>query len=409
MRPAGAHIALFLPSLHGGGLERIMVSLANAFAAYGLAVDLVVGHADGPYRDRVSRRVNVVDLKKRRLLSCWPALALYLRRNVPTVLLSTPNQANVVAILASKAARVGTRVVVREASTLSLAAKNARNRRGHLRPFYTALFYRLADQIVAISEGVADDLVACTGIDRSRISVIYNPIELFEILSEAAQPLDDPWFQAGQPPVVLGAGRLTKAKDFPTLIRAFDRLRHCHEARLVILGEGEERPHLKRLISQLGIERDVALPGFVRNPFAYMARARVFALSSAWEGFGNVLLEALVCGTPVVSTDCSSGPAEILENGAYGILVPVGDHVALADALAQALASPPDRARNQDRVTAFSRQRIVEQYLAALDLKEPGPARKLRPTVHAHCVQVGGSLPVGLRSSRPHGRFDSST
>jgi glycosyltransferase involved in cell wall biosynthesis len=396
MRPAGSHIALFLPSLHGGGLERIMVSLANAFAAYGLAVDLVVGHADGPYRDRVSRRVNVMDLKKRRLLSCLPGLALYLRRNVPTVLLSTPNQANVVAILASKAARAGTRVVVREASTLSLAAKNARNRRGHLRPFYTSLFYRLADQIVAISEGVADDLVVCTGIDRSRISVIYNPIELFEVLSEAAQPLDDPWFQAGEPPVVLGAGRLTKAKDFPTLIRAFARLRLRHEIRLVILGEGEDRPRLEALIRELEIERDVALPGFVRNPFAYMARARVFALSSAWEGFGNALLEALACGTPVVSTNCSSGPAEILDNGAYGILVPVGNHVALADALAQALASPPDRSRNQERITAFSRRRIVEQYFAALGLGEPGPGREVRRTVHAHSTLSGGSLPLGF-------------
>jgi glycosyltransferase involved in cell wall biosynthesis len=396
MRPAGSHIALFLPSLHGGGLERIMVSLANAFAAYGLTVDLVVGHADGPYRDRVSQRVNVLDLKKRRLLSCLPSLALYLRRHVPTVLLSTPNQANVVAILASKAAHVSTRVVVREASTLSLAAKNARNRRGHLRPFYTALFYRMADQIVAISEGVADDLVACTGIDRSRISVIYNPVEIFEVLSEAAQPLDDPWFQAGEPPVVLGAGRLTKAKDFPTLIRAFARLRLRHEIRLVILGEGEERPRLEALIHELGIERDVALPGFVRNPFAYMVRARVFALSSAWEGFGNALLEALACGTHVVSTNCSSGPAEILGNGAYGILAPVGDHVALADALAQALASPPDRSRNQERVTAFSRRRIVEQYFAALGLGEPGPGGDVRRTVHAHSTLSGGSFPRGF-------------
>jgi glycosyltransferase involved in cell wall biosynthesis len=239
---------------------------------------------------------------------------------------------------------------------------------------------------VAISEGVADDLVACTGIDRSRISVIYNPIEIFEVLSEAAQPLDDPWFQAGEPPVVLGAGRLTKAKDFPTLIRAFARLRLRHEIRLVIVGEGEDRPPLEALIRELGIERDVALPGFVRNPFAYMARARVFASSSAWEGFGNALLEALACGTPVVSTNCSSGPAEILDNGAYGLLAPVGDHVALVDALAQALASPPDRSRNQEWITAFSRRRIVEQYFAALGLGEPGPGREVRPTVHAHSI-----------------------
>jgi hypothetical protein len=189
-------IALFLPSLHGGGLERTMVSLANAFAAKGFAVDLVVVDATGPHRTRIRRPVNVVDLR-RRLLSCLPALAGYLRRALPHVMLSTPNQANIIAIVARTMAGVETRLVVREASTLSLAARNARNRRGHLRPLCTRLCYRMADGVVAISEGVADDLAACAGVDRARISVIYNGIDVPEVLRAAAEPVEHTWLQPG--------------------------------------------------------------------------------------------------------------------------------------------------------------------------------------------------------------------
>jgi glycosyltransferase involved in cell wall biosynthesis len=371
LQSPGTRVALFLPSLHGGGLEGSMVSLANAFAAEGLATDLVVGQATGACRTRVSRSVNVVELKRRRLLSCLPALALYLRRALPEVMLSTPNQANIVAILARTMAGVETRLVVREASTLSLAARNARNRRGHLRPLYTRMGYRMADGIVAISEGVADDLAACAGLDRTRMSVIHNGIDVRAILRAAAEPIEHTWLQPGGPPVILGAGRLTRAKDFPTLIRAFARLRPRCEARLIILGEGEERPRLQALLRDLDLESHVDLPGFANNPYPYMARARVFAFSSAWEGFGNVVLEALACGTPVVSTDCWSGPAEILARGTYGTLVPVGDTAALAEALARALEAPadPDDIRcRQERALAFSQEKVVEQYRHVLGL-----------------------------------------
>ena len=376
MQSPGTRVALFLPSLHGGGLERSMVSLANAFAAEGFATDLVVGQATGPCRTSVSRPVNVVELKRRRLLSCLPALVLYLRRSLPEVMLSTPNQANIIAILARTMAGVETRLVVREASTLSLAARNARNRRGHLRPICTRMCYGMADGVVAISAGVADDLAACAGIERARVSVIYNGIDVREILRAAAGPIEHTWLQPGGPPVILGAGRLTRAKDFPTLIRAFAELRLRKEARLIILGEGEERPRLQALICDLRLESHVDLPGFARNPYPYMARARVFALSSAWEGFGNVVLEALACGTPVVSTDCPSGPAEILARGTYGTLVPVGDAAALAEALARALeaAADPDGIRQrQERVLAFSQEKVVEQYLHVLGLSAPVP------------------------------------
>jgi glycosyltransferase involved in cell wall biosynthesis len=182
--------------------------------------------------------------------------------------------------------------------------------------------YLWADAIVAVSDGVADELSLITSIPRKDIMTIYNPIVTSELQRKAQVPLDHPWFTPGAPPVVLGAGRLRVQKDFPTLIRAFVRARAVRKIRLMILGGGKDerrdaqyKAQLLALADQLGVADDVALPGFVENPFAYMARASVFVLSSAWEGFGNVIVEALACGCPVVSTDCPSGPAEILENG----------------------------------------------------------------------------------------------
>jgi glycosyltransferase involved in cell wall biosynthesis len=169
----------------------------------------------------------------------------------------------------------------------------------------------------------------------------------------------------GAPPVILAVGRLTLQKDFPTLIRAFARLRARRSARLVILGEGELRDELEALVAELGLTADVALPGFVDNPFSWMRGSALFVLSSAWEGFGNVLVEAMACGTPVVSTDCPSGPAEILENGKWGRLAAVGDAEALARAIAEALddPNPPDV---RARAAFFSVERSVDAYLAIL-------------------------------------------
>jgi glycosyltransferase involved in cell wall biosynthesis len=168
--------------------------------------------------------------------------------------------------------------------------------------------------------------------------------------------------RAGEPPVILGVGRLTVQKDFPTLIRAFARVRQKRNARLLILGEGELRSELNALVAELGLQADVALPGFVENPFVFMRHASLFVLSSAWEGFGNVLVEAMACGMPVVSTDCPSGPAEILQNGKWGRLVPVGDVQALSEALLATLeeSTHPDVAA---RAAECSVDRAVEGYL----------------------------------------------
>jgi len=229
--------------------------------------------------------------------------------------------------------------------------------------------YPQAHNIVAVSQGVAEDLSTLIQLSPDRVTVIYNPVITPNLLEQALAPLTHPWFEREQPPVILGAGRLSLQKDFPTLLRAFALVRQHRPARLVILGEGEERANLERLAIELGIQNDVSMPGFVDNPFAFMAKASVFVLSSAWEGFGNVLVEALACGCPVVATDCRSGPREILDNGRYGRLVPVGDHEALAKAILETLDNPDfpaDRQTRIQRAMEFSVDAAVDKYLKVL-------------------------------------------
>jgi len=227
-------------------------------------------------------------------------------------------------------------------------------------------FYPWADAIIAVSRGIAEDLASLTGLPQERIIAIDNPILSETILTKLGEPLDHPWFAANSPPVILGAGRLVKQKDFPTLLKAFAQVRATRPARLMILGKGRKRTQLEALAWELGVAEDVAFPGFVPNPFPYMARAAVFVLSSAWEGLPGALVEALACGCPVVSTDCPSGPGEVLEQGKYGPLVPVKDAAALARAILSVLDAPPDRAQLRARSSVFSVERVADRYLEVL-------------------------------------------
>jgi len=364
-RCSGPEVALFLPTLHGGGAERQLINLAARFQELGLRVDLVVAKAEGAFQSKVPAGVRLVDLEARRTLSSILGLAGYLKRERPESLLSVLGHANLVALWARKLAGAVARVVVCEPSTAGLAIRNAPNRRERLLPLLEHFFYPWADGIVAVSESAADDLTRVIRLPRDRIRVIYNPVVTPGLPSQARAPIDHPWFRPGEPPVILGVGRLTPAKDFATLIRAFAIVRQEQPARLLILGEGELRPGLEELVAELGLGEEVSLPGFADNPYAYMARAGVFALSSAWEGFGTVLAEAMACGAPVVSTDCG-GPSEILDGGRIGRLVPVGDPQALAEAILATMAEPRDADRLRARAQDFSLERIAEQYLEVL-------------------------------------------
>ncbi len=209
--------------------------------------------------------------------------------------------------------------------------------------------------------GAAEDLIRGTHVSPSLVRTIYNPVITPRLLSLANEPVKHPWFGEGQPPVVLAIGRLTAPKDFPTLLRAAALLRQETDFRLLILGEGEERSHLEEMVTQLGLTREVALPGFVDNPFSYLARASLFVLSSAWEALPTVLIEAMALGVPVVSTDCRSGPTEILQGGQYGRLVPVGHVEAMMDAIRMGLKGPAP-AIPSEALEPFTLDAAIDEY-----------------------------------------------
>ncbi|WP_425449937.1 glycosyltransferase [Virgifigura deserti] len=389
------HIALFIRSLAGSGAERTLADMANALAARGHKVDLVLGRAKGPFLKEVSPAVRIVDLKTITMVEAIPALmtrpgdlkallpvlldpkgpwvmgsvgrlARYLRAARPAVLLSALDYGNIAALCATDLSSAGTPVVIGQHCQFTQDVRNARKRRVRKLPPLVRRFYPRADAIIAVSDGVADDLSEATHIPRQRITTVYNPVVTPDLPARAQEPLDHPWFAPGAPPALIGVGKLKPQKDFPTLFRAFAQVRRVRPVRLLILGEGPERQRLEELATTLGIASDLDMPGFVANPFPYMARASAFVLSSAFEGLPSVLIQALACGCPVVSTDCPSGPAEILSNGAYGPLVPVGDPDALAKAVLAVLDNPPDRERLLARANAFNVDASVNDMLAVL-------------------------------------------
>jgi glycosyltransferase involved in cell wall biosynthesis len=408
MSPAADRIRLrlgvFLASLAGGGLERTMLTIAAGLAGRGHSVTLLPCRRKGrlaealppgPVLHELERgsalagRVAalradpgaLLPLARPFLLAAKPpgpvahlrSLAAWLREARPDGLIACMPQENLAALMARRLAGVATRVVVTEHNTLSETVRRARSMSHRALPPLIGRAYRQADAVVAVSAGVADDLAATTGLPRRLVTVVHNPVVPPDVDRRAAEPVDHPWFQPGQPPVVLGVGRLVPQKGFPTLLRAFARVRRQCRARLVVLGEAADAhatakraAELQGLAAELGIADSIALPGYAANPFAWMARAGVFALSSTHEGFGNVIAEALACGCPVVSTDCPSGPAEILEAGRYGRLVPVGDDRALAAAILATLAEPPDRAALRRRAGEFTVDAAIDRYEALL-------------------------------------------
>lgn len=380
------HIAVFIYALSSGGAQRRTLTLVNAFAERGHRVDLVVVRGDAPLVSRLSAAVQLValDACPRGLLSfacrhvsqrgvqtlaSIPALAGYLRSARPDVIMSAASHVNLVSVLARRLARVEIPLVLRASNHPTgnprLWPVAQRPVRLFLR-WVASRIYPWADAIIAVSAGVAEELVSLTAIPRERITIIYNPTFTPDIAQKARAAVDHPWFAPGSPPVILGAGKLKIQKDFPVLIRAFARVRRLRPARLVILGEGAQRGRLEALAGKLGVADDVALPGYVDNPFAWMRSASAFVLCSAWEGLPGVLIEAMACGCPVASTDCPSGPAEILDGGTYGPLVPVADDEALADAIVSVLDEPVDVEILRRRAATFAVAPAVDRYLEVL-------------------------------------------
>ncbi len=371
--PAPRPIALFFSNLRGGGIQRVMLNLAEGFLDAGLRVDLVIVQAEGELLPEVPARARLVDFQKRRALFALPNLITYLKNEKPISLLASQPHLNVLAILARVFARAQTRMVISEHIAFEDAARNG----AHLLDRWSALmgriFYKHADEIIAVSQGVKSQLVRATRVAPEHVRVIHNPILNAAFNAKKMQAVEHPWL--GQNiPLILSAGRLTAQKDHASLLRAFAILLRNTPARLIIFGEGEERNALLKLAQDLKIESEISLPGFVQNPFGFMQRAQLFVLSSRWEGFGNVLVEALACGLSVVASDCPSGPSEILEGDKFGWLTPVGDAPALAAAMRAALAHPFSAETLQRRAQDFSIERIAPLYLQTL-LPQPATIR----------------------------------
>lgn len=360
------YIALFMPSLEGGGAERMMVHLANAFVKRGIQVDLVLVRAVGAYQDEVADEVRIIDLQASRILTAFPKLVRYLRTHRPEAMLSTLTFANVVATWACRWVSHPPRLVLREANTVSAISGPSSELKNRLIPHLIGCFYPRADQVVTISKGAQEDLIKVSDLPSQALTTIYNPVVTEELIKKARDLPNHPWFVEGTLPIILAVGRLEPQKNFETLIRAFRRVHDEKKARLLILGEGKEREKLESLVHSLSLADVVDIPGFVSNPFCYMANSDLFVLSSRFEGLGNVLVEAMATGCPVVSTDCPSGPREILEDGQWGTLVPVGDEEALATAILDAIDSPRCSDELRKRAQAFSASQSVDQYLDVL-------------------------------------------
>lgn len=388
-------LALIVRTLEGGGMQRIILLLAEAFAKTGIRVEILTGHDAKttfklppgtsirclPRSSMLSSSLALLKARPRdalRLLPLLtplkpdmfrrlPALIAYLRTVRPDAVLTAGTQSNLAAIIARAAAGIPARLVISEHNTLSIVA-----RRGHgiFRWAYPGLvrrFYPEADAVAAVSRGVAQDLAQIAGLSEEQITLIYNPVDAEAIVHAGKMPAEHPWLTDHSCQIVLGVGRLHRQKDFPTLIRAFAIARKERDLRLAILGGGSERKMLETLCQQLGVQDDVFMPGFVDNPFIWMSRASLFVLSSAWEGFALVLVEALASGCPVISTDCPNGPREILQDGTYGSLVPIGNSEAMAAAMLATLAAPPDAVRLRARAAEFSVSATVAGYRRLLE------------------------------------------
>lgn len=396
-----AHITFLIPSLSGGGAQRTVLKAARGLAEREHRVDIVLFAPSVSYPDEVPERVRLLVLCNRTQWANCPAtdrsagaqwrservrpvqlahlsalllrefrtrapillrraafgralrLTRYIERERPDILLANLPPAEYAAFFARRLTRPCAFPpivpIVRDMAKPS--AKHTRRRR---------MLFPEAAHVVAVSRGVARSVTASVGVPADKVTPIYNPVFTPDIVLRAAAQPDHPWFGRGEPPIILGAGRLAEQKDFQTLIEAFRRVSEKRPCRLIILGEGPKRGELEDCVRRLGLEDRISLPGWVKNPYAFMSRAALFVLSSRHEGFPGALVEALACGCPVASTDCPAGPAEILEDSS--LLAPVGNPEALAQAILRTLDRPADKAALRARAARFSMERAIEEY-----------------------------------------------
>lgn len=360
-----ADVALAIPTLEGGGAERVFKDLANSFVAGGLTVDMVLAWARGSFLKQLDSRVRVVDLACANRISVTSRLANYFRHGRPKAVLSGLDVMNVSVLAGRILAGADMPIIVSVHVVLSQSFNSNLRDRLFLSPMVRLLYPRAAG-VVAVSAAVKDDLQNWAKLANSRVRVIHNPVDLAGIALAVTEDLPNGRKLGAK--TILTLGRLVELKDHATLIRAFAKLAATDpEVQLVILGDGPMRHQLENLVKQLHLTDRVSLPGFMENPFSWLARARLFVLPSRFEGFGNVIVEALATGCPVVSTDSPGGSGNILQQGRFGRLTPVGDADAMAEAIRVSLQETPDRAFLRRRAADFNLSTISAQYRSALN------------------------------------------
>jgi glycosyltransferase involved in cell wall biosynthesis len=375
-RTAPPLITLFTPDI-GGGIGRNTVHHANELDRRGFGVDVIIERQVPDYEGQLSTDILLRLAPTTHSLMGVPWMLRYLLQRHPAAMMVSNVRLAMLALRARSLARVPTRIIATVHNTYSLAYARLEPGKLKKRIAKCRKYYPRLDAIVAVSEGVREDFARFADIPTERIRRIYNPIFTEDLTAKAREHPQHPWLSDPTEPVVVSVGRLSEAKNFSLLVSAFELLRAEQPARLIIVGDGPLREALKARIARSPFADAIDLPGFRDNPLAFMSRADLFVMSSNWEGFGNVLAEALACGAPAVATDCPHGPREILEGGRYGRLVPVGDVRALATAMADVLDDPPDAQHQRQGAQRFRLDRSTDDYLNLLDLPHRVPAHAL--------------------------------
>lgn len=366
-------IAFYVPSLTVGGAERVTVTVANGLAERGYDIHLIVPYYEGAFVGDIHDSVTVFDLQTPKVPgigigASLPRLVSYFRRQTPSIVFAQMLYASDICLLAHRLTgsdamfvpTVHNTVGINEPLKEQFVQWLAKGLSGH------------ADQFVTVSDGAADSVVDHLDVPREKVSVLHNPIPVTEIRTQACEGGGHQWIADDEYDVVLAVGRLAPQKNYPLLLRAFQRLHEgAPETRAIIIGRGPDREELEALAADLGIEDSVDFLGYVDNPYAFMSSADVLAMSSIHEGLPTVLLEALACGCPVVSTDCPSGPRTILDDGTYGPLVDVGDVDGFAAALEETLADPPERTTLVERARDFAPEEILDEYVEFIESQRP--------------------------------------
>lgn len=360
---AGEKITMVLPDFGGGGAERVMVFLANAFVEREIEITFLAGRAEGPCLVDLSPNVRLVDLGVSRFARAVPTLVRHFNRAAPDAVLSALTHANLVTLLAARFARKGPRIVVAEHNSIAMLANAGRGPKQMVKTALLRSLYPRADCITFVSHAMRSEFVELLGLAPERLETVYNPVSVQRLRKLASDGPGHPWLAHKEGKIVIAAGRLTEQKDFPTLLRAFAKV--PQSVRLIIFGEGPDRANLEALRAELHLQERVSFPGFVANLPAELAASDLFVLSSRWEGLPGVLLEAMALDIPVVATDCPTGPKEILEGGRAGQLVPVGGVEELATAMRSALVQKA-ACPGSDVLARFAPDQIVEQYLSIL-------------------------------------------